>query len=158
MSRIQLAINVSDLDAAVIFYSKMFGAEPAKRKPGYANFAIDEPPLKLVLFEGPEGGTINHLGVETDEASAVEAADARLRASGLDTTGIDDTICCYAEKVETWVVDPDQVRWEWYVKTADAESMGAGDGTESEAMCCAPVATEPITLGRRSEPAPDACC
>ncbi len=158
MSRIQLAINVSDLDAAVIFYSKMFGAEPAKRKPGYANFAIDEPPLKLVLFEGPEGGTINHLGVETDEASAVEAADARLRASGLDTTGIDDTICCYAEKVETWVVDPDQVRWEWYVKTADAESMGAGDGTESEAMCCAPVATEPITLGCRSEPAPDACC
>ena len=158
MSRIQLAINVSDLDAAVIFYSKMFGTEPAKRKPGYANFAIDEPPLKLVLFEGPEGGTINHLGVETDEASAVEAADARLRASGLDTTGIDDTICCYAEKVETWVVDPDQVRWEWYVKTADAESMGAGDGTESEAMCCAPVATEPITLGHRSEPAPDACC
>lgn len=149
MSRLQLALNVSDLDAAVEFYTKLFGAEPAKRKPGYANFAIDEPPLKLVLFEGPEGGTINHLGVETDDASAVEAAEARLRASGLETTGIDDTICCYAEKVETWVVDPDGARWEWYVKTADAESMGSGDGTEPEAMCCAPIATEPVTFGRR---------
>ena len=156
MSRIQLAINVSDLDAAVVFYSKLFGTEPAKRRPGYANFAIDEPPLKLVLFEGPEGGTINHLGVETDDASAVEAAEARLRASGLETTGIDDTICCYAEKVETWVVDPDEVRWEWYVKTADAESMG--DGGDAEAMCCAPVAAEPVTFGRRSEPSADSCC
>lgn len=156
MSRIQLAINVSDLDAAVVFYSKLFGTEPAKRRPGYANFAIDEPPLKLVLFEGPEGGTINHLGVETDDASAVEAAEARLRASGLETTGIDDTICCYAEKVETWVVDPDEVRWEWYVKTADAESMG--DDSDAEAMCCAPVAAEPVTFGRRSEPSADSCC
>jgi len=158
MSRIQLAMNVSDLDAAVEFYSKLFATEPAKRKPGYANFSIDEPPLKLVLFEGPEGGTINHLGVETDDAAAVEQAEARLSASGLSTTGIDDTICCYAEKVETWVVDPDEVRWEWYVKTADAESMGAGDGTGAEAMCCAPVAAEPITLGQRLEPAADTCC
>ena len=156
MSRIQLAINVTDLDAAVVFYSKLFGTEPAKRRPGYANFAIEEPPLKLVLFEGPEGGTINHLGVETDDAAAVEEAEARLRASGLETTGIDDTICCYAEKVETWVVDPDQVRWEWYVKTADADSMG--EGADAEAMCCAPVAAEPITLGRRSTPVTDSCC
>ena len=158
MSRIQLAMNVSDLDAAVEFYSKLFATEPAKRKPGYANFSIDEPPLKLVLFEGPEGGTINHLGVETDDAAAVEQAEARLSASGLSTTGIDDTICCYAEKVETWVVDPDEVRWEWYVKTADTESMGAGDGTDVEAMCCAPVAAEPVTLGRRLEQATDTCC
>ena len=156
MSRIQLAINVSDLDAAVVFYSKLFGTEPAKRKPGYANFAIDEPPLKLVLFEGAEGGTINHLGVETDDAAAVEAAEARLRANGLETTGIDDTICCYAEKVETWVVDPDGVRWEWYVKTADADSMG--DGDDAEAMCCAPVAAEPVPFGRRSDASTDSCC
>jgi len=87
-------MNVSDLEAAVEFYSKLFATEPAKRKPGYANFSIDEPPLKLVLFEGPEGGTINHLGVETDDAEAVEQAEARLSASGLSTTGIDDTICC----------------------------------------------------------------
>jgi catechol 2,3-dioxygenase-like lactoylglutathione lyase family enzyme len=148
MSRLQLALNVSDLDAAVEFYTKLFGTEPAKRKPGYANFSIDEPPLKLVLFEGPEGGTLNHLGVETDDAAAVEAAEARLRTSGLETTGIDDTICCYAEKVETWVVDPDGARWEWYVKTADAEYMGAGDGSDSEAMCCVPVASEPVAFGR----------
>jgi len=155
MSRIQLAMNVSDLDAAVEFYSKLFATEPAKRKPGYANFSIDEPPLKLVLFEGPEGGTINHLGVETDDAAAVEQAEARLSASGLSTTGIDDTICCYAEKVETWVVDPDGARWEWYVKTADAESMGAGDGTDTEAMCCAPSAAAPVVLGRRQDTTAD---
>ncbi len=156
MSRIQLAMNVSDLDAAVEFYSKLFSTEPAKRKPGYANFSIAEPPLKLVLFEGPEGGTINHLGVETDDASEVEAAEARLSAGGLTTTGIDDTICCYAEKVETWVVAPDGVRWEWYVKTADADSMG--DGGDADAMCCAPVAAEPVTFGRRVDAAPDTCC
>ena len=140
MSRVQLAINVSNIDEAVVFYSKLFGAEVAKRKPGYANFEIADPPLKLVLFEGPEGGTINHLGVETDDASEVEAAEARLSSSGLETTGIDDTICCYAEKVETWVVDPDGARWEWYVKTADADSMGGAD--EPDAMCCAPAANE----------------
>ena len=149
MSRLQLALNVSDLDAAVEFYTKLFGTAPAKRKPGYANFAIDEPPLKLVLFEGPDGGTINHLGVETADAAAVEAAEARLRASGLETTGIDDTICCYAEKVETWVVDPDGARWEWYVKTADADSMGSGGDTEPESTCCAPIASEPVAFGRR---------
>lgn len=140
MSRVQLAINVTNIDDAVEFYSKLFGTAVAKRKPGYANFEIADPPLKLVLFEGPEGGTINHLGVETDAASEVEAAERRLTASGLETTGIDDTICCYAEKVETWVVDPDGARWEWYVKTADAESMGGAD--EPDAMCCAPSAAE----------------
>lgn len=131
MSRIQLALNVTDLDQAVDFYSKLFGAEPAKRKPGYANFAIADPPLKLVLFEGAEGGTINHLGVETETAAEVEAAESRLAGTGLETTGIDDTICCYATKVETWVTDPDGARWEWYVKTGDVEEVTA----ES---CCAP--------------------
>ena len=106
MSRVQLALNVSDLDSAVDFYSKLFGTEPAKRKPGYANFAIADPPLKLVLFEGAEGGTLNHLGVETENAAEVEAAEARLSDDGLETTGIDDTICCYATKVETWVDRP----------------------------------------------------
>ncbi|MFN8019171.1 MAG: ArsI/CadI family heavy metal resistance metalloenzyme [Acidimicrobiales bacterium] len=102
MSRLQLALNVTDLDAAVEFYAKLFATEPAKRKPGYANFAIADPPLKLVLFEAAEGGTINHLGVETESAAEVEA-ERRLAADGLETTGIDDTICCYTTKVETWV-------------------------------------------------------
>ena len=136
MSRLQLALNVTDLDASIEFYSKLFGVEVAKRKPGYANFEIIEPPLKLVLFEGGEDGSINHLGVETDGAVEVEAAEARLSASGLSTTGIDDTICCYAEKVETWVTAPDGTKWEWYVKTADSDSMSGDDGDGAE--CCAP--------------------
>ena len=142
MSRVQLALNVTDIDAAVGFYSKLFGAEPVKRKPGYANFAIADPPLKLVLFEGPEGGTINHLGVETETGDEVLAAEARLADDGLATTGVDDTVCCYAKKIETWVTDPDGAKWEWYVKTGDADQLTnkilpAGQ----TATCCAPEAT-----------------
>jgi catechol 2,3-dioxygenase-like lactoylglutathione lyase family enzyme len=136
MSRVQLAINVTDVDAAVDFYSRLFATPVAKRKPGYANFEIADPPLKLVLIEATEGGTLNHLGVETTDAAEVVAAEARLTATGLDTTGIDDTTCCYATKTETWVTDPDGARWEWYVKTGDAEQMdfrSQGGGT-----CCAP--------------------
>lgn len=147
MSRLQLALNVSDLDEAVDFYSKLFGTGPAKTKPGYANFAIADPPLKLVLFEGPEGGTLNHLGVETESAGEVEAAEARLSDTGLETTGIDDTICCYATKVETWLTDPDGARWEWYVKTGDSDQLSneiVGDG--ETAVCCAPDTTEPVAL------------
>jgi len=137
MSRLQLALNVTDLTAAIEFYSKMFNTAPAKIKPGYANFAIADPPLKLVLFEGAgPDGSINHLGVETTSAAEVEAAEARLRAEGLATTGVDDTICCYATKTETWLEGPDGTRWEWYVKSGDAEqlsniSLGRGDAT-----CC----------------------
>lgn len=156
MARLQLALNVSDLETGIDFYTKLFGTGPAKRKPGYANFEIADPPLKLVLFEGAEGGTLNHLGVETDAAAEVEAAEARLTSSGLETTGIDDTICCYAEKVETWVIDPDGARWEWYVKTGDADQLTntVVDGANADggtAMCCAPAAAapaEPVTLGR----------
>ena len=132
--RLQLALNVSDMDAAVEFYSRLFGAEPARRRPGYANFAIDEPPLKLVLFEAADGdsevagccgagGTINHLGVETETVQQVVAAERRMTASGLETTGVDDTMCCYAEKSETWVTDPDGTRWEWYVRSGDSEVL-----------------------------------
>ena len=138
MSRVQLAMNVTDIDAAVGFYSKLFGAEPAKRKPGYANFAIADPPLKLVLFEGPEGGTLNHLGVETETGDEVLAAEARLAGDGLATSGVDDTVCCYATKVETWVMDPDGARWEWYVKTGDADQLtNEIVSTGQTATCCA---------------------
>ncbi len=139
VSRVQLALNVSDIDEAVAFYAKLFATEPLKRKPGYANFAIADPPLKLVLFEvaaGALGGTINHLGVETDSAAEVEAAEARLADDGLETTGIDDTICCYASKVETWVTDPDGARWEWYVKTGDTEQMANEVVTAGGPACC----------------------
>ena len=135
--RLQLALNVADLDEAIAFYSKMFGIGPAKSKPGYANFAIVDPPLKLVLFEGAgEPGSINHLGVETETAAEVVAAEARLSAAGLATTGIDDTICCFAEKTETWVDAPDGNRWEWYVKRADAEQLEYAVARDGAAGCC----------------------
>jgi catechol 2,3-dioxygenase-like lactoylglutathione lyase family enzyme len=122
--RLQLALNVDDLDEAIAFYSKMFGTGPAKTKPGYANFAIENPPLKLVLFEGAGvSGSINHLGVEVETAAEVVAAEARLSGDGLETTGVDETICCYAEKTETWVHAPDGNRWEWYVKQGDTEQL-----------------------------------
>lgn len=122
--RLQLALNVSNLDEAIGFYQKLFATEPAKIKPGYANFAIENPPLKLVLFEGGgEPGSLNHLGVETENATEVVEAEQRLTSDGLETTGVDDTVCCFAEKTETWVTAPDDIRWEYYVKTGDADQM-----------------------------------
>jgi catechol 2,3-dioxygenase-like lactoylglutathione lyase family enzyme len=137
MSRVQLALNVTNVDAAVAFYEKLFATPVTKRKPGYAKFEVADPPLKLVLIEGPAGGTLNHLGVETTEAADVTAAEARLAAGGLATTGIDDTTCCYATKTETWVTDPDGAPWEWYVKTGDAEQM-AKESSGAADTCCAP--------------------
>lgn len=122
--RLQLALNVADLDEAIDFYTRMFGTEPVKIRPGYANFAVADPPLKLVLFAGAgDPGSINHLGVETEAATEVTAAEARLSAAGLSTTGVDETQCCYAEKTETWVHAPDGLRWEWYVKSGDSEQL-----------------------------------
>lgn len=150
MSRVQLALNVSNIDEAVAFYSKLFDTEVNKRKPGYANFAITEPPLKLVLIEGDGGGSLNHLGVEVDTAEEVEAAEGRLSGEGMETTGIDDTTCCYALKTETWVKDPDGAAWEFYVKTGDAEQMSnivLADG--ENAQCCAPASVgEPVSADR----------
>jgi catechol 2,3-dioxygenase-like lactoylglutathione lyase family enzyme len=136
MSRVQLALNVADIDDAVEFYSRMFGTGPAKRRPGYANFEITDPPLKLVLIESAEGGTLNHLGVETTDPADVVAAEERLSGEGLETTGVEDSICCYAFKTETWVADPDGAKWEWYVKTGDAEQMRPVVLGEEEGTCC----------------------
>jgi len=119
--RVQLALNVDDLQESIDFYSRMFATDPYKIRDGYANFEVAEPPLKLVLFENKgHGGTLNHLGVEVETAEQVAAAEARLAGSGLETTGVGDTLCCYAAKTETWVEGPD-TRWEWYVKNADTE-------------------------------------
>lgn len=137
MSRLQLALDVTDIDEAVEFYSRMFDTEPARRRPGYANFAIADPPLKLVLIEGNKGGTLNHLGVEVETAEEVELAERRLDDSGLETTGIDDTICCWATKTETWVAAPDNQRWEWYVRTGDAEQAELTSVGASDSSCCA---------------------
>ncbi len=124
--RLQLAINVSDLDAAVDFYAKMFGAEPNKRKPGYANFAIDQPPLKLVLFEIPGAEErLNHLGVEVFEDEQVGAATQRLRDAGLEHFVEDEKTCCYAKADKVWATEPDGLRWEWYRVLEDSETFGA---------------------------------
>lgn len=136
MSRIQLAINVSDLDAAVDFYGRLFDVEPHKRRAGYANFAIDEPPLKLVLFEAPgEGATLNHLGVEVGTTAEVTAATRRLATQGLATDVREGEVCCYAEQDKVWVTDPDGARWEVYAITDDAPVDATQDVAVAEACC-----------------------
>jgi len=147
MSRVQLALNVDDIDEAVAFYSKLFGAEPAKRRPGYANFAITEPPLKLVLLENPgKGGSINHLGVEVPSTDEVISATRRFMAEGMDTLIEDGTTCCYALQDKVWVTGPGGERWEVYTVLADAgaelegkttaDVEGAPEGSSVDGGCC----------------------
>ena len=132
MSRVQLALNVNDIDEAVSFYTKLFGTEPAKRRPGYANFAVAEPPLKLVLLENPgQGGTLNHLGVEVDSADAVDAEQARLAQAGLAAVDERDTTCCYARQDKFWVTGaPGGERWEIYTVLADSATFWGQDGEQ----------------------------
>lgn len=123
--RIQLALNVKDLDAAVDFYSKMFGVAANKREPGYANFSIENPPLKLVLFESPQAPErLNHLGVEVFEDEDVSAATERLKAAGMEHFVEDETTCCYAKANKVWAQEPEGARWEWYRVLEDSESFG----------------------------------
>jgi catechol 2,3-dioxygenase-like lactoylglutathione lyase family enzyme len=130
--RIQLALNVSDLDAAVEFYTKLFSREPAKRRDGYANFALDEPPLKLVLIENARsGGTLNHLGVEVGSATDVVAATERLSEQGIRTRSEHGT-CCYALQDKVWVADPDGAPWEVYTVLGDSAIATDAD----ERVCC----------------------
>ena len=146
MSRVQLALRVSDIDAAVNFYSRLFDTMPAKRRPGYANFALAEPPLKLVLLEGEPGEAtrMDHLGVEVATTDEVTAATNRLADAGLATRPEDDTTCCYAVQDKVWVTGPGDEPWEVYTVKGDARpdlegktavelSAVAGDGT-----CCTP--------------------
>jgi catechol 2,3-dioxygenase-like lactoylglutathione lyase family enzyme len=126
MSRVQLALNVDDLDEAIAFYSKLFNTAPAKVKPGYANFAVAEPPLKLVLIENRgHGGTLNHLGVEVESSTAVHAEIARLTNEGMFTEEELGTTCCFATQDKVWVTGPAGVKWEVYAVLADSESFGA---------------------------------
>lgn len=127
MSRVQLALNVTDLEASVEFYRTLFGVEPHKRRPGYANFAIADPPLKLVLIEVPADdrgvgtvGALNHLGVEVRTTDEVAASAGRLAAAGLATTNEQGTVCCYARQDKVWVHDPAGAPWEVYTITDDS--------------------------------------
>jgi len=124
MSRVQLALNVDDLDTAITFYSKLFGAQPVKVKPGYANFAIADPPLKLVLLENPgQGGTLNHLGVEVESSEQVHTEIARLAGEGMFTEEEIGTTCCFATQDKVWVTGPGGERWEVYTVLADSETF-----------------------------------
>ncbi|MCO5996455.1 ArsI/CadI family heavy metal resistance metalloenzyme [Actinoallomurus rhizosphaericola] len=140
MSRVQLALRVADLEASVAFYTRLFGAEPAKRRPGYANFAIAEPPLKLVLIEGETGEEtrMDHLGVEVEHTDQVAAAAARLKEAGLATVEEAGTACCYAVQDKVWVRGPGSEPWEVYVVKADADTLERPTGS----ACCLPATGE----------------
>ena len=168
MSRIQLALNVDDIDESVAFYSKLFGTEPAKQRPGYANFAIAEPPLKLVLLENRgQGGSLNHLGIEVAGTDVVDAEQARLAAAGLAPVEERDTTCCYARQDKFWVLGtPHGERWEIYTVTEDSPTFwGEGDQQRWEAVeaeldagdaprCCG---TSPATAEAGAAPAGQCC-
>lgn len=140
MSRVQLALNVDDLDTSIAFYTRLFGVGPAKTKPGYANFAVTNPPLKLVLMESPgQGGSLNHLGVEVDSGEEVDAAQARLTDTGVESLDERDTTCCYARQDKFWVQGaPDGEAWEVYTVLEDAETFGADETQDACGQpCCA---------------------
>lgn len=142
--RLQLALNVRDLDRAVDFYSKLFGAAPNKREPGYANFAIADPPLKLVLFEAPSASErLNHLGVEVFDDADVHEATKRIEAAGLDSLVENGTTCCHAKQNKVWAEEPEGLRWEWYrvIEDVPARLPAAGASQAREQLpgpsCCA---------------------
>ena len=163
--RVQLALNVDDLSESIAFYAKLFGTEPAKVRPGYANFAIASPPLKLVLLENPgQGGTLNHLGVEVADTGAVEAEQARLAAADLANVEERDTTCCYARQDKFWVKGaPDGERWEVYTVLEDSQTFWGQGGSRSadmaeaeldqpagKAQCCGASATGEQAVAARA--------
>jgi catechol 2,3-dioxygenase-like lactoylglutathione lyase family enzyme len=166
MSRVQLALRVSDLEGSIAFYSKLFGTEPAKRRPGYANFAILQPPLKLVLLEGADDDPtrIDHLGVEVEDAAQVTAATTRLSGQGLATEVEENTTCCYAVQDKVWVTGPGRERWEVYTVLADArtdlegQTVGTVDCDQTACSCQAPEQTAASAPAELTLTATGACC
>jgi len=157
MSRVQLALNVSDLDEAVAFYSKLFSSEPAKRRPGYANFAVDSPPLKLVLIENPGAeGRLNHLGVEVFSTDEVAATSARLSGEGMATATEDGVTCCYAVQDKVWVEDPDGAPWEVYTVLGDSSAPN-GDLQSADTCGAGACATTEVPADQPGRTV-QACC
>lgn len=156
MPRVQLAINVSNIDTAVEFYSKLFQTEPAKRRPGYANFAIVEPALKLVLIENTAAaGSLNHLGIEVESTDDVIAATQRFQSEGLDTSIEDGVDCCYAVQDKVWIHGPDSESWETYTVLADADesvdSLRQPPRDQGSVACCG---STPVAVSAANA----ACC
>lgn len=156
MTRVQLALRVPDLAASVAFYTTLFGTEPAKLRDGYANFAIAEPPLKLVLIEGAdsEDTRLDHLGVEVDSPDAVHAATTRLAREGLATTEENDTTCCYALQDKVWVHGPGREPWEVYVVKADADTLAK----QQSSTCCSSPATVDAQASEPATATAGGCC
>jgi len=152
VSRIQLALNVNNLDESVAFYSKLFSTEPAKLKPGYANFAVAQPPLKLILIENPgEGGSLNHLGVEVADTDTVDAEETRLAAEGFTSIEERGTTCCYAKQDKFWIDrTPNGERWEIYTVLSDSETFGSSD---EDGRCCGNDVSADLPA-----PSASACC
>ena len=154
MSRIQLALNVDDVEAATAFYATLFGTQPAKTRPGYANFAIADPPLKLVLLENPgQGGSLNHLGIEVQSVDEVDAAQTRLAEHGLASIDERGTTCCYAKQDKFWVEGaPGGERWEVYTVLADSPTFA--EATADGQTCCG----SPVTDRTGAAATPASCC
>jgi catechol 2,3-dioxygenase-like lactoylglutathione lyase family enzyme len=148
MSRVQLALNVDDLAESISFYSKLFNTEPAKIKPGYANFAVAEPPLKLILMENPgRGGSINHLGVEVSDVDTVDSEQTRLASEGFASIDERGTTCCYAKQDKFWVEGaPNGERWEVYTVLADSATFSA-EQAEGTTCCGTEAGAEQVTTG-----------
>jgi len=136
MNTFHLSLDVPDLDAAVDFYRELFGAEPAKRKPGYAKFELADPPVAFALQEGPRA--LSHLGIRVGTTEEVESASARLEASGLATFDERDTVCCYARQDKVWVTDPAGNAWEVYTLLEDVDVEGEHEHAAASSSCCAP--------------------
>ena len=157
MSRVQLALNVSNIDEAVEFYSKLFKTEPAKRRDGYANFAVDEPALKLVLIENPgAAGSLNHLGVEVFSTDEVSATQARLSGEGLATATEENVTCCYAVQDKVWVDDPDGAPWEIYTVLGDSDAPN-GELRGVDVCGAGACATEELPADRPGETVKGCC-
>ncbi len=156
MSRVQLALRVGDLEGSIDFYSKLFNTEPAKLRPGYANFAIAEPALKLVLLEGEPGQAtiMDHLGVEVESTDQVDQATRRLTGEGMQTLPENDTTCCYAVQDKVWVHGPGKEPWEVYTVKADSQTYGTDDMPTTPATCCQPDASGEVDKASQ----PDGCC
>ncbi len=162
MSRVQLALNVDDLDEALTFYSKLFNTAPAKVKEGYANFVIAEPPLKLVLLENPGiGGSINHLGVEVESSETVQSEIARLTSEGLFTDEEIGTTCCFATQDKVWVTGPAGEKWEVYTVLADSEDFGTSPeqlAADPTGGCSCTACDNPTEVSNSKDAASASCC
>jgi predicted enzyme related to lactoylglutathione lyase len=153
MSRVQLALNVDDIEESIAFYSQLFATEPAKIRPGYANFAVAEPPLKLVLIENPgKGGSLNHLGVEVADTDTVDAEQTRLAEAGFASVDERDTTCCYAKQDKFWVSGtPNGESWEIYTVLADSPTP---NGEAEGQQCCTNLLADPSPAQAQATP----CC